>query len=85
MLDDPETLARLGSEVGIPAGEVLTTLESDAYAAEVQADIDEAHALGIGGVPFFVIDRRYGISGAQPAELFLGALEQASTEAAAAR
>ena len=85
VLDDPETLARLGSEVGIPAAEVLTTLESGAYAAEVQADIDEAHALGIGGVPFFVIDRRYGISGAQPAELFLGALQQASAEAAAAR
>ena len=45
VLDDPETLARLGSEVGIPAADVLTTLESDAYAAEVQADIDEAHAL----------------------------------------
>ena len=83
VLDDVETLARLGSEVGIPAGEVRDVLASDAYAAEVQGDIDEAHALGIGGVPFFVIDRRYGISGAQPSELFLSALQQASAEAAA--
>ena len=84
VLDDAETLARLGSEVGIAREEVLATLESGAYAAEVRADIDEAHALGIGGVPFFVIDRRYGISGAQPSELFLSALQQASAEAAAA-
>ena len=85
VLDDVETLARLGSEVGIPAAEVRDVLAGDAYAAEVQGDIDEAHALGIGGVPFFVIDRRYGISGAQPSELFLSALQQASAEAAAAR
>ena len=85
MLDDPRRSPGSASEVGIPAAEVRRRLESDAYAAEVQADIDEAHALGINGVPFFVIDRRYGISGAQPAELFLGALQQASAEAAAAR
>ena len=85
VLDDVDTLARLGSEVGIPAAEVRDVLAGDAYAAEVQGHIDEAHALGIGGVPFFVIDRRYGISGAQPSELFLSALQQASAEAATAR
>ena len=41
-------------------------LASDAYAAEVEADIEEARAIGVNGVPFFVLDRRYGISGAQP-------------------
>ena len=56
---------------------------SDAYAAEVQADIDEARAIGVNGVPFFVIDRRYGISGAQPAELFLEALQAAQRDAEA--
>jgi predicted DsbA family dithiol-disulfide isomerase len=83
VLDNPETLARLGEEVGIPAAETHRILASDAYAAEVQADIDEAHALGINGVPFFVIDRRYGISGAQPVELFLQALTQAREDATA--
>ena len=60
-------------------------LATDAYAADVQADIDEGHALGIGGVPFFVIDRRFGVSGAQPTELFLRALVTASAETAATR
>ena len=57
--------------------ETRRVLAADAYAAEVEADIGEAHAIGVNGVPFFVIDRRYGISGAQPAELFLQALTQA--------
>ena len=83
VLDDPETLVRLGSEVGIPAQEIRDVLASDAYRAEVQADIDEAHAIGCNGVPFFVIDRRYGISGAQPADLFLRALTQAREDAKA--
>ena len=79
-LSDPETLAGLLSEVGVPAERVRATLAGDEYADAVRADIDEAHALGVSGVPFFVLDRRYGISGAQPAELFLGALRQAYAE-----
>jgi predicted DsbA family dithiol-disulfide isomerase len=47
----------------------------------VRADIDEARALGANGVPFFVIDQKYGISGAQPAEVFLRALQQAQAAA----
>ena len=81
VLDDPETLVRLGSEVGIPTQEIRDVLASDAYTAEVQGDIDEAHRIGCNGVPFFVIDRRYGISGAQPADLFLQALTRASEDA----
>ena len=77
VLDDRDTLVRLGAEVGIPAQEIRDVLAGDAYAVEVQADIDEGYAIGVNGVPFFVIDRRYGISGAQPAELFLRALTQA--------
>ena len=83
VLDDPDTLVRLGTDVGIPAQEIRDVLASDAYQAEVQADIDQAYAIGCNGVPFFVIDRRYGISGAQPAELFLRALTQAREEAKA--
>jgi predicted DsbA family dithiol-disulfide isomerase len=80
VLDDPDTLVRLGGEVGIPAQEIRDVLASDAYASDVRADIDEAHAIGVNGVPFFVIDRRYGLSGAQPAGLFLQALTQARSE-----
>ncbi len=77
VLDDHETLVRLASEVGIPAGEARSVLASDAYAADVRRDIEEAHALGITGVPFFVVDRRYGVSGAQPTEVFVRVLEMA--------
>jgi predicted DsbA family dithiol-disulfide isomerase len=80
VLDDPDTLVRLSEEVGVPGAEVRDVLATDRYAAEVAADIREAHELGINGVPFFVIDRRYGISGAQPAELFLQALTTAREE-----
>ena len=50
---------------------------TDAYADAVRHDIAEARALGISGVPFFVIDRKFGLSGAQPVETFTAALEQA--------
>ena len=63
----------------------LLVLASDRYAAEVRNDYAEGRALGIQGVPFFVIDRRYGISGAQPTELFVQALTQAKAEAEASR
>jgi predicted DsbA family dithiol-disulfide isomerase len=76
-IGDPETLVRLVSEVGIPAADAQAVLSSDAYADDVRADESEARELGINGVPFFVVDRRYGVSGAQPAEVLLQALEQA--------
>ena len=78
-IGDPETLARLGAEIGIPAGEVRTMLASDAYAADVRADERRAVILGIRGVPFVAIDELYGVSGAQPPEVFLDALERAWT------
>ena len=84
VLDDPATLARLGEEVGVPGAEIRDVLATRRFAAEVAADLREARELGIGGVPFFVLDRRYGISGAQPAELFLQALETARADALAA-
>jgi predicted DsbA family dithiol-disulfide isomerase len=77
VLDEPDTLVRLGVEIGLPTASVRSMLDSDDYSSDVAADIAEARALGANGVPFFVIDRRFGISGAQPSELFLGALERA--------
>ena len=83
VLDDPDTLVRLAADIGVPEAETRRVLASDAYAAEVRADIEEARAIGVNGVPFFVLDRRYGISGAQPAELFLEALQAGQRDAAA--
>ncbi|MGA4861086.1 DsbA family oxidoreductase [Streptomyces lavendulocolor] len=75
---DPEVLARLGVEAGLAEDEVRRVLaDEDAYAEDVRADEREAAELGATGVPFFVLDRRYGVSGGQPAEVFTRALEQA--------
>jgi predicted DsbA family dithiol-disulfide isomerase len=76
-LSDPGTLARLLGEVGLDPDQVRAVLEGTRYADTVRADAEEAYALGANGVPFFVIDRKYGIPGAQPAEVFLGALRKA--------
>lgn len=77
-----EELVALAAEVGLDADEVRAALAAGTYAADVQADIAQARAYGIGGVPFFVIDGRYGISGAQSAETFAGALTQAAADRA---
>ncbi|MET9435374.1 DsbA family oxidoreductase [Streptomyces sp. NPDC006551] len=75
---DNETLVGLAVEAGLDEAEVRSVLADDsAYADEVRADEREAAELGANGVPFFVLDRRYGISGGQPAEVFTQALEQA--------
>ncbi|MEU9705971.1 DsbA family oxidoreductase [Streptomyces sp. NPDC047981] len=75
---DVETLVRLGVEAGLDETEVKAVLaDESAYADAVRADEREAAELGANGVPFFVLDRRYGVSGGQPAEVFTQALEQA--------
>ena len=72
------SLADMAVEVGLDRDEVLADLTAGAFAADVQADMEQARAYGISGVPFYVIDGRYGISGAQPAETFAQALAQAA-------
>lgn len=79
-LGDTETLVRLASETGVPAGEAEAMLAGDDFKYEVRADQREARDFSITGVPFFVVDRKYGISGAQPVEVFTQALEQAWQE-----
>ncbi|WP_328860155.1 DsbA family oxidoreductase [Streptomyces sp. NBC_00306] len=75
---DAEVLVELAVEAGLDADEARAVLtDEDAYADDVRTDEREAAELGANGVPFFVLDRRYGISGGQPAELFTQALEQA--------
>ncbi|TLS49590.1 DsbA family oxidoreductase [Paenibacillus antri] len=79
-LGDRETLADLAADVGLNREAALEALASDAFADAVRADESDGSALGIRGVPFFVIDRKYGISGAQPTATFVGALQQAWDE-----
>lgn len=77
---DQDVLVRLGAEAGLDAEEVRAVLAEGRYVDAVRADEAEAAALGARGVPFFVVDRRYGISGAQPAEQMLTVLERAWQE-----
>ncbi|MEV0635537.1 DsbA family oxidoreductase [Streptomyces sp. NPDC050619] len=73
-----ERLLELAVAAGLPADDARKVLtDPTAYAEEVRADEREAAELGANGVPFFVLDRKYGISGAQPAEVFTQALTQA--------
>jgi len=75
-----EYLTGLGRELGIDAAEVAALFTTDTYADDVRFDFEEARALGISGVPFFVIDRKFGLSGAQPVATFTAALNQAWQE-----
>ncbi|TDC44529.1 DsbA family oxidoreductase [Actinomadura sp. KC345] len=74
---DHDSLVKIAEEAGLDAATARETLTSGTFTAEVDADQREARELGATGVPFFVIDRRYGISGAQPAETFTQALDRA--------
>jgi predicted DsbA family dithiol-disulfide isomerase len=84
-LSDPDVLAGLLGEVGVDPDRVRAVLASQEYSDVVRDDIIEAQRLGANGVPFFVIDRKYGISGAQPAEAFLNALRTAYADEAGDR
>ena len=77
---DHATLIQLGSDIGLDAKEVAQTLTSKDYAAEVHKDISEAQQIGVNGVPFFVFNRNYAISGAQESTSFLQALDKAWIE-----
>jgi predicted DsbA family dithiol-disulfide isomerase len=80
---DADSLASLATEVGLDPAEVADVLAGDDFGDAVDAEQAEARALGATGVPFFVIDRRYGIAGAQPAEAILQTLQRAYAERAA--
>lgn len=80
-IGEPDVLVRLAADVGLDASAAREVLDSGAYTAEVRHDEAEAHQIGITGVPFFVIDRAYGISGAQPSELILATLDNAWADA----
>lgn len=71
-----DDLAQLAAEVGLDPAEVTRALEEDRYLEAVHTDQAHAVRLGISGVPFFVIDDRYGISGAQKPEVFVDAIRR---------
>lgn len=79
-ISDHTTLLALGKEVGLEESAINEVLDSDRYAHEVSQDIREAREIGVRGVPFFVFNRKYAISGAQPPEAFLQTLEKSFAE-----
>jgi predicted DsbA family dithiol-disulfide isomerase len=79
-IGDPDTLARLAKQAGLDPTEVDDVLATDRYLDAVRADEAEARELQVSGVPFFVIDRRYAVAGAQPTEVLVGALRRAWAE-----
>ncbi|MBC7776936.1 MAG: DsbA family oxidoreductase [Phycisphaerae bacterium] len=74
---DTAILVQLGTSIGLNPTEVKNMLESKAFSDDVRKDIEEARQLRVNGVPFFVFDRKYAVSGAQAVEVFLGTLEKA--------
>jgi predicted DsbA family dithiol-disulfide isomerase len=76
-LGDHDVLRRAAATAGLDAARVDEVLGGKDYRDAVLADLEQARAYGASGVPFFVIDGRFGISGAQPVETFAQALEQA--------
>lgn len=76
---DPAALVALGAEAGLDEAALRQALIEGTYADQVDRDLADAANIGIRGVPFFVFDRRFAVSGAQPPELLLEALQQAAT------
>ena len=77
---DLETLKELGKEAGLDEKELESAFTDDQFKYKMNQDIQEARSIGVTGVPFFVFDRKYGVSGAQPSEAFLDTLRKSFTE-----
>lgn len=79
-IDDIEVLKDLATQVGLDAEEYESAIDMGTLDDEVKMDIHEAQQIGVQGVPFFVYDRMYAVSGAQPVELFTQTLEKSFVE-----
>lgn len=77
---DHETLVAIGTKAGLAEAEIRTMLAGNDYAQEVEHDVYEAQQIGVRGVPFFVFDRKYAVSGAQESSAFLQALSRSYAE-----
>lgn len=80
VVGDPDTLLDVGTEIGLDPDEVKSMLANDDFDYDVRNDERQAAAFGIHGVPFFVLDRKYGLSGAQPTDVLVEVLEKAWAE-----
>ena len=80
LMSDHATLIRLATEAELPKEEVIQVLKTDQYSSEVNSDVAEARQLGVRGVPFFIMDRKYAISGAQDSVVFKETLQKALDE-----
>lgn len=79
-VDDQATLLAIGATIGLDTAALRTALEDGSYADDVRHDILEAQQLGVRGVPFFVFDRKYAVSGAQDTQVFTSTLDKAFGE-----
>src|SRR5690606_388732 len=79
-INNREVLIAVGTEAGLAADEVAAMLDSDRYNEEVTHDIREARDIGVRGVPFFVFNRKYAVSGAQPPDVFLQTVAKSFAE-----
>jgi protein disulfide-isomerase len=79
-LGDKEVLTTMGEEIGLTREQVSEALSNEEFAQRAKLDMAEAQSLGVTGVPFFVFNRRYAVSGAQPPETFLQTLERSFEE-----
>lgn len=77
---DAEVLEALGKDIGLTESDVRDALSNENYATKVKKDLAEADSIGVTGVPFFVFDRKFAVSGAQPSQAFLQALNQSYGE-----
>ena len=76
LISDPETLLAAATDVGVPEDEVRELIATERFADDVRTDEASATALGISSVPTFIVDRKVGVTGAQPPELLLEMLRQ---------
>ena len=83
-LGDRDVLVRLAADIGLDSDSVRSALTGNAFVDAVRADQERARMFGISGVPFFAIDEKYGVSGAQPPAALLEVLEQAWNDAGVA-
>jgi predicted DsbA family dithiol-disulfide isomerase len=79
-IGDAETLIEIGTAAGLHEEVVKKAITSNAFTGEIKADQQEANELGVSGVPFFVFDRRFAVSGAQPVSVFQQVLEKVREE-----
>ncbi len=83
-IGDRDALARAAGEAGLDAADIRARLDTDADVAATREEIEVAQRIGVTGVPFFILDSKYGVSGAQPPQALAAAIEKALSERAEA-